>query len=156
MVRSSGKFSAIESSRQRKVLFSTSPFFCFCVANSSLGIALKPEIEGIPPGLFSRCLGICILSVVEAGFIFSGNLGTGIVMARSNGKWGNPVAIGMTGVGFGLLAGGSLKDILIFIFDNDSLGALVGDVGMCKQCTSPCKFRLSHTDSNSLSLSLSL
>jgi SH3 domain-containing YSC84-like protein 1 len=43
-------------------------------------------------------VGIILISVIEAGFIFSGNIGTGIVLAqKADGSWSAPSAIGLTG-----------------------------------------------------------
>jgi len=54
----------------------------------------------------------------QLGFIFSGNVGTGIVMLKSpDGTFNQapPCAVGLTGVGFGLLAGASVKDVVMFL-----------------------------------------
>jgi lipid-binding SYLF domain-containing protein len=91
-------------------------------ANHVLQYALNPGIRGIPKGYFMTCAGICILSTVQAGFIFSGSVGTGIFMKRElDGSWSNPVACGITGVGFGLVVGATLKDVIIFMPDEMSL-----------------------------------
>jgi lipid-binding SYLF domain-containing protein len=52
---------------------------------------LDPKTGGIDPALFGPSLkGICFISVVEAGFILSGNVGTGIVLTRHGGNWSPP------------------------------------------------------------------
>jgi lipid-binding SYLF domain-containing protein len=68
-------------------------------ANHVLDTALDPKSNGVPKGLFQQELfGIVLISVVEAGFIFSGNVGTGILLARyDDGKWSPPCAVGLTG-----------------------------------------------------------
>ena len=43
-------------------------------ANHVLDIALDPNKPGIPHAIIKDCKGIILLSVVEAGFIFSGNV----------------------------------------------------------------------------------
>ena len=58
------------------------------------------------------------------GFVFSGNVGTGILLKKlddQGNKWSSPVACGLTGVGWGLLVGGSIKDTMMFIFDEATL-----------------------------------
>ena len=66
-----------------------------------------------------ECAAIVIISIVEAGFVFSGSVGTGIMLVRlPNNGWSLPCAVGMTGVGWGLLVGASVKDMLIFVFDH--------------------------------------
>lgn len=68
------------------------------------------------------CAGICIMNTVQAGFVFSGSVGTGIFMKRNlDETWSNPVAVGLTGVGFGLVIGSSLKDVIVFMPDEASV-----------------------------------
>ena len=87
--------------------------------------ALLPSNAGIPRAFFKSCVGVVLISVVEVGFVFSGNVGTGILLKkRSDDSWSAPVACGMTGVGWGLLVGGSVKDIMVFIFDEDTLNKI--------------------------------
>jgi lipid-binding SYLF domain-containing protein len=100
--------------------------------NHVLEKALDPKTKGIPKKLFEGrdIKGIVIVSVVEAGFIWSGSIGTGLLMSRQNGKWSAPSAIGLAGVGWGFIAGASHKDIFYFIFDDKTLQAIAGDVGI--------------------------
>jgi lipid-binding SYLF domain-containing protein len=87
-----------------------------------LQYALNPGIRGIPKGYFMTCAGICILNTVQAGFIFSGSVGTGIFMKHQmDGTWSNPVACGITGVGFGMVIGATMKDVIIFMPDDASV-----------------------------------
>jgi lipid-binding SYLF domain-containing protein len=91
-------------------------------ANHVLEYALNPGIRGIPKGFFMDCAGICIMSLVEVGFMFSGSVGTGIVIAKNDdGSWSCPVACGLTGVGFGIVLGAAAKDLIIFMADKASL-----------------------------------
>ncbi|CAB9499226.1 LAS seventeen-binding protein 3 [Seminavis robusta] len=100
-------------------------------ANHVLEMALDPKQQGIPKGLFEKSIGLCIISVVEAGFIFSGNVGTGILLKKkADGSWSNPCAMGLGGVGWGLLVGAAVKDIIIFIFDENSMNGMMGEVGL--------------------------
>lgn len=94
-------------------------------ANHVLEQALQPgPNSSIPQAFFKSCVGVVLLSVVEVGFVISGNLGTGILLKKLDdigSKWSAPVACGLTGVGYGLLVGGSIKDIMMFIFDEATL-----------------------------------
>lgn len=97
-------------------------------ANHVLDSALDPKTNGIPRDLFKQCKGIVLLSVIEAGFCFSGNVGTGVVMARADdGTWSPPSAVGLAGMGFGFMFGAETKDILILIMDSNTLQAYSGD-----------------------------
>ena len=99
-------------------------FACF-LANQVLEQALQPGTNSsIPQAFFRACVGVVLLSVVEVGFVFSGNVGTGILLKKlddQGNKWSAPVACGLTGVGWGLLVGGSIKDTMMFIFDEATL-----------------------------------
>ena len=94
---------------------------------------MKPTALGLPPELFGTpLLGICMISVVEAGFIFSGNVGTGILLGKdpATNQWSAPCAVGLTGIGAGFLMGASVKDILIFIYDENTMNAAKGEAGI--------------------------
>jgi lipid-binding SYLF domain-containing protein len=74
---------------------------------------------------------LVIISVIEVGFIFSGNVGTGIVLQKkSDGSWSNPSACGLTGIGWGFLVGGSIKDVLVFLMDENALETASGESGV--------------------------
>lgn len=103
-------------------------------ANHVLDVALDPRTNGVPRDLFKACRGIVLISVVEAGFIFSGNVGTGVIMAKrkagtaeGEGCWSSPSAIGLAGVGFGALVGGEIKDFIIFIMDDGTMDSFTGE-----------------------------
>jgi lipid-binding SYLF domain-containing protein len=93
---------------------------------------MDPKTGGLHPKLFGPSLvGIAFINIVEVGFIFSGNVGTGIVLARKpDGTWSPPTAIGLTGIGWGFIMGASLKDIVYLIYDEMTLKAMSGDVGV--------------------------
>ena len=94
-------------------------------ANHVLDIALDPATPGIPRGMIKNCKGIILLSVVEAGFIFSGNVGTGVVIANKyDGTWSAPSAIGLAGIGFGFMVGAEVKDIVMCVMDDTTLDTL--------------------------------
>jgi len=92
-------------------------------AKHVLDQALSPSWAGIPKVIIKNCKGIVILTVAEAGFIFSGNVGTGVIIAHDQvrGTWSPPSALGLGGVGFGLMAGAEVKDLLICVMDDGTL-----------------------------------
>lgn len=91
-------------------------------ANQVLTNALNPGMRGIPKGLFKSSAGICIMSTVQMGFVFSGSVGTGIFMKRNDDDtWSSPVAVGVTGIGFGIVLGINMKDVLLFLPDEASI-----------------------------------
>jgi len=101
-------------------------------ANQVLDWAMDPKTGGLHPELFGPSLkGIAFFNIVEVGFIFSGNVGTGILMSRkSDGTFSPPVAIGLSGIGWGFIMGASLKDIVYLIYDDMTLKAMAGDAGV--------------------------
>lgn len=98
-------------------------------AHHVLEHALLPGSNGIPKTLFKACVGVVLISVVEVGFVFSGSVGTGILLKKNaDGEtWSPPNACGLTGVGWGLLVGGSVKDLMIFILDEQTLESIAFD-----------------------------
>jgi lipid-binding SYLF domain-containing protein len=67
------------------------------------------------------------MSVVEVGAVFSGSIGSGILIRKNpifGMKWSPPCACGLHGASFGLAIGGPHKDFLIFLLDNDSVRAI--------------------------------
>jgi lipid-binding SYLF domain-containing protein len=92
---------------------------------------LKHPHRDMTKQLFEKCIGIVIMSVVQGGFVFAGSIGTGILLKKkqkqpqqsnesSNGcqySWSLPTAVGMSGIGYGILAGVSYKDLVIFLMD---------------------------------------
>lgn len=97
---------------------------------------MKTKKGGIPKQLFEKCCAIVLISVVEAGFIFTGNVGTGILLRRTKNAdgtsagWSLPSACGLTGLGYGLIAGASLKDIVVFIMDEHTIDAMTTKKGL--------------------------
>lgn len=94
-------------------------------ANHVLTYALDPGIRGIPKKYFQDCAGLVIMSTIQAGWMFSGSMGTGIFLSHDlQGNWSNPVACGMAGVGIGLQIGAAKKDVIIFLPDEESVQTL--------------------------------
>jgi lipid-binding SYLF domain-containing protein len=98
-----------------------------------LGWALDPNTGGLHPDLFGpSLLGIAFITIVEAGFVISGNVGTGIVMSRDtkDGSWSPPSALGISGIGWGFIMGASMKNIVYLIYDSQTMKSFSGDVGV--------------------------
>ncbi|KAJ3208749.1 hypothetical protein HDU82_001991 [Entophlyctis luteolus] len=78
----------------------------------------------IPPQVIANAKGIAILSVIKAGFLFSGRGGSGIVVARlSDGSWSAPSAIGTAGFGAGGQIGVEITDFVIILNTADAVKA---------------------------------
>ncbi|OMJ26194.1 SH3 domain-containing protein [Smittium culicis] len=68
----------------------------------------------IPANILETCHGLVILSVLKGGFLYSGRVGSGIVVARlPNGSWSGPSAVGMIGLGIGGQIGAEITNLII-------------------------------------------
>ncbi|KAJ2783177.1 hypothetical protein H4R18_001844 [Coemansia javaensis] len=81
---------------------------------------LKPGAFGtdrlIPPTILEKARGIAFLSVIKGGFIWSGRIGSGLIVARlPNGNWSAPSAIAIGGAGVGGQIGGELTDFVMVL-----------------------------------------
>ncbi|RLN64497.1 hypothetical protein BBJ29_001081 [Phytophthora kernoviae] len=72
--------------------------------------------SAIPAEMIRNAAGLAFLTVVKAGMIWTGKLGTGVVIARlEDGSWSPPSGIGTAGMGFGAEIGGEIIDFLIVL-----------------------------------------
>lgn len=77
-----------------------------------------PE-RNIPRSVLRNAHGLAIISVVKAGFIFSGRGGKGVVVARTSHGWSGPSFIGTGGAGWGAQIGAEVTDF-VFVLNNDA------------------------------------
>ena len=73
-----------------------------------------PE-RGIPSRVLRHARGLAIISVVKAGFIFSGKAGEGVVVARTGRGWSGPSFVGTGGAGWGPQIGAQVTDFVIVL-----------------------------------------
>eukprot|EP01083_Nonionella_stella_P210147 761079_1 len=104
-------------------------------ARISLERYVNPKILGnqinedtrIPKWVLKRAKGLVFLSVIKAGFLFAGNIGTGCVIIRQpNGGWTGPSSIGVGGISFGFLAGASKIDYIMILPDDKAVKQFTG------------------------------
>ncbi|HEY8514593.1 MAG TPA: YSC84-related protein [Candidatus Binatia bacterium] len=82
-----------------------------------------PE-EGIPRAVLRDAKGLAILTVLKAGFVFSGEGGTGLVIARlGKSSWSGPSAIATGGAGFGFQIGASVTEFVMVLNTDDAVKA---------------------------------
>lgn len=66
--------------------------------------------------MLKKAKGLAVITVLKAGFLFSGRAGSGVIVARLNdGTWSAPSAIGMAGAGAGGLVGVELTDFVFIL-----------------------------------------
>ncbi len=81
-----------------------------------------PE-KGIPEAVLRNAKGLAFLTVLKAGFIFSGQGGWGVVVARTGKGWSGPSAIGTGGAGFGFQIGAQVTDFIIVLNTPEAVSA---------------------------------
>jgi len=70
----------------------------------------------IPPSVLKNAKGLAILTVLKAGFLFSGRAGSGVIVARlPDGSWSAPSAIVTAGAGVGGQIGAELTDFVFIL-----------------------------------------
>ncbi|KAJ3281208.1 hypothetical protein HK104_000138 [Borealophlyctis nickersoniae] len=90
---------------------------------------IKPEKgkgpdQLIPPHIIANAKGVAVLSVIKAGFLFSGRAGSGLVIAKlDDGSWSAPSAIATAGMGVGGQIGAELTDFVIILNTRDAVKA---------------------------------
>ncbi|KAK2603542.1 hypothetical protein QQS21_004311 [Conoideocrella luteorostrata] len=76
----------------------------------------------IPPSILSNAKGFAIITILKAGFLGSGRVGSGLVVARlPDGSWSAPSAIAAAGGGFGGQIGFELTDFVFVLNDNNAV-----------------------------------
>ncbi|CEP61757.1 Lsb3p LALA0_S03e10286g [Lachancea lanzarotensis] len=100
-----------ESKKAAKVLAS------FVKPNQILGADTM-----IPPEILRRAKGLAVITVLKAGFLFSGRAGSGVIVARlRDGSWSAPSAVALAGAGAGGLIGVELTDFVFILNTEDAV-----------------------------------
>ncbi|TYZ69304.1 hypothetical protein PybrP1_003932 [[Pythium] brassicae (nom. inval.)] len=72
--------------------------------------------RAIPVAILEKAHGLAILTIVKAGFMIVGKLGTGLVLSKlADGSWSAPSAIGTVGLGGGFEIGGEIVEVVIVL-----------------------------------------
>jgi lipid-binding SYLF domain-containing protein len=90
---------------------------------------LNDSDQSIPLDLLHCAKGLCFLTVIKAGLVVSGRVGTGLLIARLDGDlrpWSAPCALGTVGMGWGMLAGGDITHYLVVLTTHEAVEALLG------------------------------
>lgn len=95
----------------------------FCISSSD---------QSIPLDLLHNAKGLIFLTVIKAGFMVSGRIGTGLLIARLDGDdshshqtWSAPCAVGTIGMGWGMLAGGDITHYLVVLTTQNAVEAML-------------------------------
>lgn len=72
--------------------------------------------RSIPVAFLQRAHGLAIMTIIKAGFLVTGKIGTGLVVAKlPDGSWSAPSAIGTVGLGGGFEIGGEIVEVMIIL-----------------------------------------
>jgi len=97
----------------------------FCISSSD---------QSIPLDLLQCAKGLIFLTVIKAGFMVSGRIGTGLLIARvdddggenqSQQRWSAPCALGTIGMGWGMLAGGDITHYLVVLTTQNAVETML-------------------------------
>lgn len=88
----------------------------------NVNAVLKDSKIMIPSWVINKCYGICFLFTYKAGFLWTGELGTGFVMSKINRgttqeRWSGPSAVTCMGMGYGGAIGGQ-KQLIVIVLNN--------------------------------------
>ena len=81
-----------------------------------------PE-NGIPEKVLRDAKGLAIITVLKAGFMFSGQGGVGVVVARTGKSWSGPSGIGTGGAGFGFQVGAEVTEFVLVLNTPEAVAA---------------------------------
>ncbi len=102
------------------------------------------DVGKVPKNLLQMAKGIVFLTILKVGMIFTGRVGTGLVVARlEDGSWSAPSAVGLSGalkillilsklqaycprisgLGWGFQIGGELTDVILVLTTSDAVQA---------------------------------
>ncbi|KAJ5376156.1 hypothetical protein N7509_013042 [Penicillium cosmopolitanum] len=80
---------------------------------------------GIPHKILAEAKGLVILTSLRVGFLGSGRLGSGLIVARlPDGRWSAPCALMTGGAGVGGLVGLELTDFVFVLTSDEAVNAL--------------------------------
>jgi SH3 domain-containing YSC84-like protein 1 len=88
-----------------------------------------PE-KAIPQAVLRDARGLAIMTVIKGAFGFSGQGGTGVVVARTRNGWSGPSAIGTGGAGFGFQIGGEVTEFVMVLNTDAAVQAFSRDVNI--------------------------
>lgn len=87
----------------------------------------RMEERSIPPAVIRDAKGLAVLTVVKAGFLFSGRGGKGVVVARTRDGWSGPSAIATGGIGFGPQIGVQSTEVVLVLNTIEAVNAFSGE-----------------------------
>ena len=97
----------------------------YTVKNFSAGGPISDR--AIPTGIVEQAKGLVFLHVIKGGFMISGRIGSGLIIAKmSDGGWSAPSAIVTVGVGWGAQVGAEASNYVLVLTTASALKAFSG------------------------------
>jgi len=89
---------------------------------------MKRGDQMIPRELLRRAKGLAFLHVAKCGFMFSGSLGSGLVLAKDEetGQWSAPCALACVGLGWGAQIGAEATNYVLVLTSAAAVRAFTG------------------------------
>lgn len=88
-----------------------------------------PEHE-IPRHVLREAKGLAILTVTKGGFIWSGKIGQGVVVARNRDGWSGPAFIRTGGIGFGAQIGANVTEFVLVLNTPEAVQAFAREANV--------------------------
>jgi lipid-binding SYLF domain-containing protein len=88
-----------------------------------------PEHE-IPRQVLREAKGLAILTVAKGGFIWSGKVGQGVVVARTRDGWSGPAFIRTGGIGFGAQIGANVTEFVLVLNTPEAVQAFAREANV--------------------------
>ena len=80
--------------------------------------------EKIPRELLDLAQGVVFLTIIKAGFMFTGRYGTGLIVTKlRDGTWSAPSAVMVSGVGWGMQIGAEVTDVMLILSSDAAVEA---------------------------------
>jgi SH3 domain-containing YSC84-like protein 1 len=82
--------------------------------------------RGVPEALLRDCKCIAVVPhVIKGAMVYGARHGTGVMSCRTNGGWGSPSFVSLTGGSWGLQVGGESSDLVLFFMSERGARSLM-------------------------------
>jgi SH3 domain-containing YSC84-like protein 1 len=115
------------------ILLSASPVYADLQDDVDQAATIIERFQAVPEKAIPQAKdakGLAIMTVIKAGFGFSGRGGKGVVVARTRNGWSGPSAIGTGGAGFGLQIGAEVTECVMVLNTDEAVKAFSRDVNV--------------------------
>lgn len=105
---------------------------CWSIRNHIDGLQTELQDSNVNESFLSNAVGLCFITTLQGGLIFTGTIGTGLIVKKhEDGSWSAPCAVGTIGVGVGASIGLQSTDCIITISEEPSFQAFLTSGQFC-------------------------